>query len=274
MNVTESNHLTKLLRFMLDPTSKVPADQAAEAATYLADRANRTLLTGPTAEQLRDLFAAYVARRDDQAQTDEAACQVCGCTENHACEGGCWWVPNPLGVDLCSACVHSIAALADGEAAAEALADQTLMKGLTVEDGAATLSLIPPREIAALWVHCARGMLGDAVNYSETRVDLPSVSMEVGLAGEFERFTLIVQRVGKLTPHEARQQAEAERDQLRADLERATERLDELSRRYAATNRLHPLDQVTSTCTACHLPYPCPTVRTLDKPQPEEVLEP
>ena len=232
MNVTESNHLTKLLRFMLDPTSKVPAEQAAEAATYLADRANRTLLTGLTAEQLRDLFAAYVARRDGQEQTDEAACQVCGCTENHACEGGCWWVPNPLGVDLCSACVHSIAALADGETAAEALADQTLMKGLTVKDGAISLDLIPPRELAALWVHCARGMLGDAENYSETRVDMPSASMEVSRAGEFERFALIVQRVGKTTPHEAREQAEAERDRALAELaairERAHARSEEL----------------------------------------------
>jgi hypothetical protein len=28
------------------------------------------------------------------------ACRVCGCTENHACPGGCYWVD----VDLCSAC--------------------------------------------------------------------------------------------------------------------------------------------------------------------------
>ena len=27
-------------------------------------------------------------------------CRVCGCTQNHACEGGCWWVE----YDLCSAC--------------------------------------------------------------------------------------------------------------------------------------------------------------------------
>jgi protein gp37 len=29
------------------------------------------------------------------------ACRVCGCTENNACEGGCWWVED----DLCSSCV-------------------------------------------------------------------------------------------------------------------------------------------------------------------------
>jgi hypothetical protein len=31
----------------------------------------------------------------------ERACRVCGCTEDHACDFGCWWVE----ADLCSACV-------------------------------------------------------------------------------------------------------------------------------------------------------------------------
>lgn len=30
----------------------------------------------------------------------EARCRLCGCTDNHACPGGCWWVEP----DLCSAC--------------------------------------------------------------------------------------------------------------------------------------------------------------------------
>lgn len=29
-------------------------------------------------------------------------CRVCGCTDDHACEGGCWWVEP----DLCSACAE------------------------------------------------------------------------------------------------------------------------------------------------------------------------
>jgi len=33
---------------------------------------------------------------------DEAVCRVCGCTNEHACEGGCSWVEP----DLCSACVN------------------------------------------------------------------------------------------------------------------------------------------------------------------------
>lgn len=35
-----------------------------------------------------------------------AACRVCGCTEEQACPGGCWWVPDPwVEGDLCSACL-------------------------------------------------------------------------------------------------------------------------------------------------------------------------
>lgn len=32
----------------------------------------------------------------------ERACRVCGCTQNRACLGGCWWID----IDLCSACVR------------------------------------------------------------------------------------------------------------------------------------------------------------------------
>jgi hypothetical protein len=36
------------------------------------------------------------------------ACRVCGCTDYSACEGGCWWVPDPevLG-HLCSSCADA-----------------------------------------------------------------------------------------------------------------------------------------------------------------------
>lgn len=38
-------------------------------------------------------------------QDDVAACRVCGCTEDAACAGGCWWVPDPtMAGDLCSTC--------------------------------------------------------------------------------------------------------------------------------------------------------------------------
>ncbi|MFA7331074.1 MAG: hypothetical protein WC326_08380 [Candidatus Delongbacteria bacterium] len=34
-----------------------------------------------------------------------SACRVCGCTEDRACPGGCWWVEP----DLCSACAETAA---------------------------------------------------------------------------------------------------------------------------------------------------------------------
>lgn len=34
--------------------------------------------------------------------TQEPTCWKCGCTQNHACSGGCYWVET----DLCSACVE------------------------------------------------------------------------------------------------------------------------------------------------------------------------
>lgn len=98
---------------------------------------------------------------------------------------------------------------------AEELVNQTEMLGFGVERGVATLSLKPPREIVLAWVAAAREMLGDAPNYSETRIDFPTekAEMEVSAAGEVERFVFTVQRAGKLTPHEARRKAEAERDE-------------------------------------------------------------
>jgi hypothetical protein len=44
---------------------------------------------------------------------DEARCVRCGCTENAACETGCYWVPNLQMTDLCSACatVEELAAV-------------------------------------------------------------------------------------------------------------------------------------------------------------------
>jgi predicted kinase len=35
---------------------------------------------------------------------DVPRCRVCGCTDDRACPGGCWWVQDPLLGDLCSAC--------------------------------------------------------------------------------------------------------------------------------------------------------------------------
>lgn len=106
------------------------------------------------------------------------------------------------------------------DAAAERLVNETGIRSMQIRNGQLDLDLEPARELVAIWVSAARTMLSDAPNYSETRIDLPptdadpKVSMEVKLAGELERYAFTLQRVGALTPHEARVRAEQERDEL------------------------------------------------------------
>lgn len=69
---------------------KAEAVTAREIAAYLNG------LTDDEWAELRVVRAAL---------PDEATCKVCGCTDSSACEGGCSWVANDLGVDICSACV-------------------------------------------------------------------------------------------------------------------------------------------------------------------------
>lgn len=84
---------------------------------------------------------------------------------------------------------------------------------LTQIEGGVDMQLEPARELAAIWVAAARTMLGDAENYSETPVEI-----DVGLGVDpdnpkpRELYTVVIQRVGKVTPHQARKRAEAERD--------------------------------------------------------------
>lgn len=40
--------------------------------------------------------------------TDVATCRVCGCTDEQCCPGGCWWVEDPAGGDLCSRCAIAV----------------------------------------------------------------------------------------------------------------------------------------------------------------------
>jgi hypothetical protein len=83
-------------------------------------------------------------------------------------------------------------------------------------DGKWEMDLAMGREMAAAYVAMARTMLGDGPNYSETRLEF-----DVKIAESPEVYTLVVQRhaPGALTPHEARQRAETERDQALAEAE-------------------------------------------------------
>lgn len=111
------------------------------------------------------------------------------------------------------------------------------------------MDIEPAREMCAHWVGAARAMLGDAPNYSETPVE-----MEVKVGESPERFAFILQRVafGALTPHEARQKAERERDEARAALERVrkvvAERRAEVAEHEAENPPSAWSDAVTVTC--------------------------
>lgn len=88
--------------------------------------------------------------------------------------------------------------------------EETGIRAMDFRNGA-SMDLEPARELAAMWVGAARGLLQDAPNYSETKV-----SMDVKVAESPEMYTVVIQRhgPGRLTPHEARMRAEEQRDTL------------------------------------------------------------
>ncbi|ACU71837.1 hypothetical protein Caci_2928 [Catenulispora acidiphila DSM 44928] len=97
------------------------------------------------------------------------------------------------------------------------MAERARIRSMEIRGGTFNLSLEDAQEMCAAYVATARTMLGDAENYSETRVDFPKekCELEVKLAGELDQYVLTAQRAGKLTPHEARVKAEEEAEQLR-----------------------------------------------------------
>lgn len=98
--------------------------------------------------------------------------------------------------------------------------ERTRIRDLDFRNGV-NLEIQAAREVASLYVAAARTMLGDAENYSET-----PVSFTVKVAESPEEYVLIVQRAGKLTPHQARRNAEAERDEALAEVARLTALLE------------------------------------------------
>jgi hypothetical protein len=102
--------------------------------------------------------------------------------------------------------------------------------------GGMSMELEPAREMVAHWVGAARGMLGDAPNYSETPIE-----MHVKVAESPETFAFTLQRVGKLTPHQARQRAERERDEARAACRSAAALLRSTADRLDSPQRPDPL---------------------------------
>lgn len=99
--------------------------------------------------------------------------------------------------------VQAVISQAAAQAWVQKQLDETGIKAMDFRNGM-SMEMEPAREMAAHWVGAARAMLGDAPNYSET-----PITMDVKVAESPETFAFTLQRVGKVTPHQARQQDEA-----------------------------------------------------------------
>ncbi|MEU9887920.1 hypothetical protein [Sphaerisporangium sp. NPDC051011] len=120
--VSEAKAINRLLRYVLLSPGPVTSSEALRGAELLTMRARRALGgAGPTVQEVRERWPLVELARED---VQVATCRLCGCTEGAACEGGCVWVPNLFGVDLCSACVEQVRVLiGELDAAAEASSD-------------------------------------------------------------------------------------------------------------------------------------------------------
>lgn len=147
-----------------------------------------------------------------------------------------WWRHDEHRTDgECALCRGEAETLTDavlaaiGDQAVEHVADQFMsnarLRSMEIRNGSLDMDLTEAQELAAMYVGMARAMLGDAENYTETPIGFPKGKFEftVKVAEEFEWYVLTVQRKGKLTPHEARRRAEAERDELRELLARGVD---------------------------------------------------
>lgn len=129
-----------------------------------------------------------------------------------------------LAKDVPGGVLDTILALVEGQALdrmADRLLAETNLRAMDFRNGM-SMEIEPARALAANFVGAARAMLCDAPNYSETPLEF-----SFGLAGKSERFAFIVQRVGAgaLTPHEARQAAEAAMSQWKQAHDNRAEQL-------------------------------------------------
>lgn len=115
-----------------------------------------------------------------------------------------------VGDDVAAEAVTDIILEVFDEEAVNRLCDDhiknTYLKSMEFRNGA-TMDIQPARELVAAWVGAARALLEGAENYSETRVDF-------GIPEDPQRYAFVVQKAGKLTPHEARRKAEADLERL------------------------------------------------------------
>lgn len=126
-----------------------------------------------------------------------------------------------LNLDQAEAVVGQLLQDAATEQWLEEQVSQIHIKAADFRNGV-SMDLQPARDLVAIWVGVCRGLINGGPNYSETVMDLlaePGAKVEMGvkLAEEpRERYVVTVQRdePGKITPHQARERAEVQRDKL------------------------------------------------------------
>jgi hypothetical protein len=120
------------------------------------------------------------------------------------------------------------------------------IKWVNFRAGRWEMDLAGGRDFAAAYVAAARALLGNAPNYSETKLEF-----DVKIAESPEMYTLVVQRhaPGALTPHEARQRAEAECERLRTAAQSAAVLLRSIADN-ATAGRPQDIDAIRHAATA------------------------
>lgn len=75
------------------------ADGKKSSAYYVVKKSE------PYAQQVYEAIKEGELEKEESVfDKDPRFCKVCGCSQDHACAGGCYWVTS----DLCSNCVYSI----------------------------------------------------------------------------------------------------------------------------------------------------------------------
>lgn len=88
-----------------------------------------------------------------------------------------------------------------------------VLKGLDMEKGHMDIKIQQDPALAQWMAKCFASMVADSPNYTETKFDLCG-----HYRGKFEWITVHIQKGSGKTPHQMRQEAERERDELRARL--------------------------------------------------------
>ena len=101
------------------------------------------------------------------------------------------------------------------------MSDEPRLSGLRFEDGAAVLDITGARHVVAVMAESLSKCFeaDGGTNYVQYEVQ----------SSEGEAFVLVLQKAGAPTPHQLRTAAEAERDEYRAALLAATERICEIA---------------------------------------------